>query len=131
MSNSPRLYSFSQIVEMRAIKALKDQSLSRPPRKRIRYSEIVEALKTLVEMGHDRSLVSKKGYIIAYSIEDGGFILIKPQEAMTTLITGKKKYQLGIYVDQMIEDVETLAKKNNVLDFEERRGELETVATAC
>lgn len=120
--NSPTFYTYQEVLELRAIKGFKDQLMHKPPHRRmIRYSEMLEAMKTLVEMGLDGSLVSKEGYMIAYDLDKKGFVLVDPRQVARVMLSGENKYQLGLLIDDMVEDVEDRAIKNKITDFEKKK----------
>ncbi|QCS48152.1 hypothetical protein FEK30_01155 (plasmid) [Picosynechococcus sp. PCC 11901] len=110
-------YDFEMILEMRAIKRLKEQA--KESKSRVTFNMIKDAMKSLVSMGLDDSLRSKEGYVILF--ENKNIVFKSEKETLKMFISGKNKYQLFLMVDDLIEDVEKLAMKNKVKDFERKR----------
>lgn len=110
-------YDFEMILEMRAIARLKQQA--KESKSRVTYGMIKDAMKSLTTMGLDNSLRSKEGYVILF--ENKNIVFKSEKETLKMFISGKNKYQLFLMVDDLIEDVENLAIKNNIRDFDKKR----------
>jgi DNA-binding transcriptional MerR regulator len=115
--NAKSFFSYSQIIEIRAIQELKKQAQN--SKSRITFKMIKEAMKTLSDMGLEESLADRNGFVFCF--DNGAITLKSTLEALKMSISGNSKYQMFLLIDDIKEQVHNAAIKNNIVRFEEKK----------
>ncbi len=108
---SKSFYSWEQILELRTIFKL---------RKNASFQKLQEAKKSLRELGLEECLSCHADkYILAFNNQ----IYLKDAQEIITILAGKNKGQIvmAILIQDILNDIENLAKSNNIVDFERKK----------